>query len=63
MTERPPARIEAAAHDMRQWLQSVEKPTRLPAEQIARMSWAERLDYARRFDQTKMPEWQDPRKG
>jgi hypothetical protein len=31
------------------------------AEEIARMSSAERLDYARSFDQSKMPAWRDPR--
>jgi hypothetical protein len=35
--------------------------TPLPAEQIAKLTPAEKLDYARRFDQSKMPAWRDPR--
>ena len=31
------------------------------AEEIAKLSPAERLDYSRKFDQSKMPEWKDPR--
>jgi hypothetical protein len=30
-------------------------------EEIARMTNAERLDYSRSFDQSKMPAWRDPR--
>jgi len=36
---------------------------RATPEQIARMSAAERLDYSRQFDQSKMPAWRDPRGG
>jgi hypothetical protein len=38
-------------------------PVRLSAEQIAKLSPAERLDYARQWDQSKMPAWRDPRGG
>lgn len=38
-----------------------EQQGRLNAEQIGKLSQAERLDYSRRFDQSKMPAWQDPR--
>jgi hypothetical protein len=36
-------------------------PVRLSSEQIAKLSPAERLDYARLWDQSKMPAWRDPR--
>jgi hypothetical protein len=51
---------EGGARDVQRYLDSC-NATPLPPEQIARMSWSERLDYARRFDQTKMPAWKDPR--
>jgi hypothetical protein len=38
-----------------------QQPGRLSSEQIARLSPAERLDYSRQFDQSKMPAWRDPR--
>jgi hypothetical protein len=31
------------------------------AEEISRLTPAQRLDYARQFPQNKMPEWRDPR--
>jgi hypothetical protein len=34
---------------------------RKSSEEIAKMSPAQRLDYAQQFDQSKMPEWRDPR--
>jgi hypothetical protein len=43
-----------------------EPPTpngRLSSEQIAKLTPAQRLDYSRQFDQSKMPAWQDPRGG
>jgi hypothetical protein len=36
---------------------------RLTDAEIAKLSDAERIDYCRRFDQSKMPAWSDPRKG
>jgi hypothetical protein len=39
------------------------QPERLTADQIAKLSPADRLDYTRqRSQQTEMPEWRDPRK-
>ena len=38
-----------------------ETPGRLTAEQIAKLSPRERLDYSRQFDQSQMPAWKDPR--
>jgi hypothetical protein len=40
-----------------------EQAGRLSDEQIKRLSPAEKLDYARRFNQTAMPAWRDPRGG
>jgi hypothetical protein len=62
MTEarRPPAHVEAAAAIVDAWLSAGEANV-LTAEQIAKLSPADRLDYARRFDQSKMPAWKDPR--
>lgn len=34
---------------------------RMAPEEVAKLSPAQRLDYSRRFDQSKMPEWKDPR--
>lgn len=34
---------------------------RLSSEQIAKLTPAQRLDYSRQFDQSKMPDWRDPR--
>jgi hypothetical protein len=34
---------------------------RLTSEQIAKLTPAQRLDYNRQFDQSKMPAWRDPR--
>lgn len=33
----------------------------IPNEQYAKLSAAEKLDYSRKFDQSKMPAWRDPR--
>lgn len=38
-----------------------EAPGRKSPEEIAKMTPAERLDYSRGFDQSKMPQWRDPR--
>jgi len=32
-----------------------------PVRRDMQREWAERLDYCRRFDQSKMPPWKDPR--
>jgi hypothetical protein len=39
-------------------LKSVEQPPRRDRDR----EWAERLDRARQYDQSKMPPWSDPRK-
>ena len=55
LTNQGSATLSAAHRD-------VEQPQGvLPAEQVDRMSARERLDYARQFDQSKMPAWRDPR--
>jgi hypothetical protein len=56
----PPPNVAQAAGIVNQWLNEVEN-TRLSPEQIAALSPAERIDYCRRFDQSKMPAWRDPR--
>jgi hypothetical protein len=56
----PPPEVAAAARVVQSWIdQGQGQP--LPADQVAKLSPAARLDYARRFDQTKMPDWKDPR--
>ena len=32
-----------------------------PVRRDMQRDWAERLDYCRQFDQSKMPAWRDPR--
>jgi len=56
----PPLSVELSAKRVQQWLDEQER-TPKSAEEIARMSPAERIDYCRRFDQSKMPAWRDPR--
>jgi hypothetical protein len=40
------------------YLKRVEQPA--PRRDMQR-EWAQRLDYCRQFDQSKMPPWKDPR--
>ena len=56
----PPSYVERGAADVRGWLDDVQG-VRLSEEQIKRLTPAQRLDYARRFDQSTMPAWRDPR--
>jgi hypothetical protein len=56
----PPPEIQRAAGQVQGWLDQ-QNPRPKSPEEIARMSFAERLDYARLWDQTKMPAWRDPR--
>ena len=42
-------------------LRGSQQPVRLSEEQIAKLTPAQRLDYARLWDQSKMPSWRDPR--
>lgn len=57
----PPPDIQRAAAQVQGWLDQ-QSATPKSSEEIARMTPAERLDYARLFDQSKMPAWRDPRK-
>jgi len=56
----PPPHVSAAAKTVQDWLDADGRGV-LPPEQLAKLSPADRLDYARRFDQSKMPAWKDPR--
>jgi hypothetical protein len=56
----PPPEIQRAAGQVQAWLDQ-QNPTPKSADEIARMSWAQRLDYARLFRQDQMPAWRDPR--
>jgi hypothetical protein len=57
----PTFREELAAREVQGYLDRTDA-TPKSAEEIAKMSTAERIDYCRRFDQSKMPAWRDPRK-
>jgi hypothetical protein len=56
----PPPEVQRAAGQVQAWLDQ-QNATPKSSDEIARMSPAQRLDYARLFDQTKMPAWKDPR--
>ena len=56
----PPPEVQRAAGQVQGWLDQ-QNPTRLSHEQIERLTPAQRLDYARLWDQSKMPAWKDPR--
>jgi hypothetical protein len=58
----PPADVQRAAGQVQTWLDQ-QNPTLKSPEEIAKMSPAQRLDYARLWDQLTMPEWRDPRGG
>ena len=62
MSDRPPPHVQRGAADVQHWLDQ-QNPTRKTPQEIARMTPAERLDYARLWDQSKMPAWRDPRGG
>ena len=58
----PPVEVQRAAGQVQAWLdQQNAKPA--PPEVVARMTPAQRLDYARQFRQDQMPPWRDPRGG
>lgn len=59
MSGTPPPNVQAAAAVVQAYLDSQQGP--LSAEAYAKLSPAEKLDYSRRFDQSKMPAWKDPR--
>jgi hypothetical protein len=56
----PPLSVELGAKEVARWLDQQERVPK-SLEEIAKMSPAERIDYCRRFDQTQMPAWRDPR--
>jgi hypothetical protein len=56
----PPPFVDRGAGDVSWWLDQ-QNATPKSSEEIARMTPAQKLDYARRFDQSKMPAWKDPR--
>lgn len=56
----PPDNVKAAAAVVEQWVREQET-RRLSTAEIAKLTPAQRLDYARLWDQTKMPQWRDPR--
>jgi hypothetical protein len=56
----PPADVAEAAAKVQRWLDSA-PPVTKTADEIAKMSAKERLEYARLWDQQKMPAWKDPR--
>ena len=56
----PPPYVQRGAADVQGWL-NTQNPTRKSPQEIARMTPAQRLDYSRQFDQSKMPDWRDPR--
>jgi hypothetical protein len=56
----PPPYVERGMADGRNWLDHVQG-VRVTPEELAKMTPAQRLDYCRRFDQSKMPGWCDPR--
>jgi hypothetical protein len=59
----PPADVTFAAVVVQTWLDKQQPggQGKLSVEQVAKMSPADRIDYCRRFDQTNMPAWKDPR--
>jgi len=56
----PPPEVQRAAGQVQTWLDQ-QNPTRKSPQDIARVTPAQRLDYARLWDQAKMPAWKDPR--
>ena len=56
----PPPEIQRAAGQVQGWLDQ-QNATPAPPEVVAKMTPAQRLDYARLFDQSRMPAWKDPR--
>lgn len=59
-TNTPPPEVAAAAAVVQSWIdqQNGKQPAR-----ARKMSDAEKLDHCRKFDQSKMPDWKDPRSG
>ncbi len=60
MSNNPPPNVQAAAGVVQSWLDQQQRV--LTADEIAKLSPAERLDYTRARSQAqKMPDWKDPR--
>ena len=57
----PPPEVQRAAGQVQAWLDQ-QNATPKSLEEIARMTPAQRLDYARLFNQAAMPPWKDPRR-
>jgi hypothetical protein len=58
MAYTPPPEVAPAAAIVQRFIDTPIVKTR---DEIARMTPAQRIDYARQFDQSKMPAWKDPR--
>jgi hypothetical protein len=58
----PPPEVQRAAAQVQGWLDQQIATPKSP-EEISRMTWAQRPDYSRLFDQLRMPPWRDPRGG
>jgi hypothetical protein len=56
----PPLEVQRAAGQVQDWLDR-QNPTPKSPDEIARMTPAQRLDYCRLWDQSRMPNWRDPR--
>lgn len=52
---------QGAANFSQQHREAENAPGAQPAEVVDKMNGAQRLDYVRQFDQSKMPAWRDPR--
>jgi hypothetical protein len=61
MTGRPPNDEERRAAEVVNRYVTEQENRKVTDEEFARMNARERLDYNRRFDQTRMPAWRDPR--
>jgi hypothetical protein len=57
----PPPEVQRDAGQVQAWLDQQNATPKSP-EEIARMTPAQRLDYARLFDQSRIPPWKDVRK-
>ena len=60
MTSNPPPEVQRAAQIVQNWLDAQQR-ARLAQDTPRRLTDAEKLDRCRQFDQSKMPDWRDPR--
>jgi hypothetical protein len=56
----PPPHVTAAASVVETYLRE-QSASPKSADEIRKMSPRDRIDYCRRFDQSTMPAWKDPR--